>query len=171
MDRSAILKEVHLEDEGTYRCSGTVEGRRLTRNLHLVVAKGTFALLKFTILFISGTILDYYFFFKVDISLPANKADSVTMTCQLTDASEVTRYEWVHRHLHHSSNQSVTSTHSGKELTIDKTSGENQGEWTCRFYGKQGVLGNVTHHMTVMSTLLFLRSHDLVYKKNANNRI
>lgn len=42
-DRSAVLAEVHLEDEGTYRCSGTVEGRRLTRNLHLVVAKGTFA--------------------------------------------------------------------------------------------------------------------------------
>lgn len=98
----------------------------------------------------------FVIFFKVDISLPANKADSVMMTCQLTDTSEVTRYEWVHRDLHHSSNQSVTSTHSGKELTIDKTSGENQGEWTCRFYGKQGVLGNATHHMTVMSTLLFL---------------
>lgn len=40
VDRSAILKEVRLEDEGTYRCSGTVEGRQLTRNLNLVVAKG-----------------------------------------------------------------------------------------------------------------------------------
>lgn len=78
------------------------------------------------------------------------------MTCQLTDTSEVTHYEWVHQDFDHSINQSVTSTHAGKELTIDQRSGENQGEWTCRFYGTQGVLGNVTHHMTVMSTLFFL---------------
>lgn len=78
------------------------------------------------------------------------------MTCQLTDTSEVTHYEWVHQDFDRSGNQSVTSTHTGKELIIDKTLGENQGEWTCCFYGRQGVLGNVTHHITVMSTLLFV---------------
>lgn len=77
------------------------------------------------------------------------------MTCQLTDTSEVTRYEWVHQDFDHSGNQSVTSTHTGKELTIDNTAAENQGEWTCHFYGRQGILGNVTHHIAVMSTLLF----------------
>lgn len=156
-DRSAILKEVHWEDGGTYRCSGTVEGRRLTRNLHLVVAKGTFASLQFTLLFFSAAILDCFIYFEpVDISLPANKADSVTMTCQLTDASEVTKYEWVHQGFDASGNRSVTSTRTGKELTIERTSGENQGEWTCRFYGREGALGNVTHHMTLMSTLSFV---------------
>lgn len=38
-DKSATLKEVWFEDEGMYRCSGTVEGQRLTRNMQLVVAK------------------------------------------------------------------------------------------------------------------------------------
>lgn len=163
VDRSAVLKEVHLEDEGTYRCSGTVEGRRLTRNLHLVVAKGTFALPTFTMLLFSATISDSVFFLKtVDIGLPANKADSVTMTCQLSDSSEVTHYEWVHRD---AGNQSVTSIHPGKELTVDQRSGENQGEWTCLFYGTQGVLGNVTHHLTMMSTLLFVITWFSVQKR------
>lgn len=98
----------------------------------------------------------------VDIGLPANKADSVTMTCQLTDSSEVTHYEWVHRD---AGNQSVTSIHPGKELTVDQRSGENQGEWTCLFYGTQGVLGNVTHHLTMMSTLLFVITWFSVQKR------
>lgn len=37
-DKSAILKEVGLKDEGRYRCSGTVQGQRLARNIQLIVA-------------------------------------------------------------------------------------------------------------------------------------
>lgn len=37
-DKSAALKEVWLEDEGMYRCSGTVNGQQLRRNMQLVVA-------------------------------------------------------------------------------------------------------------------------------------
>ncbi|XP_029694565.1 lymphocyte activation gene 3 protein-like [Takifugu rubripes] len=125
VDKSAILTEVRSEDEGTYRCSGTVEGRQLTRNLHLVVAK------------------------VVNL---ANKAGSVTMSCHLSDTSEVTRYEWVHQDFDQSGNLTVVSIHKGKDLTVAKK-GDDKGEWTCRFYGKQGILGNVTHHMAVMSSL------------------
>lgn len=165
-DRSAVLKEVRLEDEGRYRCSGTVEGRRLTRDLRLVVAKGTFALLQSTTLFFSATTLGLcVFLLTVDISLPAYKADSVTLTCRLTDTSEVTRYEWVHPDFDRTANRSVTSTHAGKELTVDKRSGENQGEWTCRFYGEQGLLGNVTHHVTLMSTCMFVLTSFSVQKR------
>lgn len=89
----------------------------------------------------------------------ANKAGSVTMTCQVTDTREVTRYEWVHKDVDHSGNLSVASIHKGKEVTVTKLSGDDKGEWTCRFYGKQGILGNVTHHMPVMSTLLFVITH------------
>lgn len=39
LDKSATLKEVWFEDEGMYRCSGTVGRRRLTRYMQLVVAK------------------------------------------------------------------------------------------------------------------------------------
>lgn len=78
------------------------------------------------------------------------------MTCELTDTSEVTQYEWIRRDFGQSGSQPVVSIHKGKDLTITKMSGDNEGEWTCRFYGKQGVLGNVTHHTPVMSTLLFV---------------
>lgn len=39
LDRSATLKEVQFEDRGMYRCSGAIEGQRLTRKMQLVVAK------------------------------------------------------------------------------------------------------------------------------------
>lgn len=38
-DKSASLKEVELKDEGKYRCSGTIQGQRLARNMQLIVAK------------------------------------------------------------------------------------------------------------------------------------
>lgn len=76
----------------------------------------------------------------------------MTMTCRLTDASEVTHYEWVHQGYDQSGNQSAASTREGKELTIATVSGEHRGEWTCRFYGKQGILGNVTYHVPLMGT-------------------
>lgn len=42
MDKSATLRQVGLEDEGRYRCSGTVEERRLARFMQLVVAKSKY---------------------------------------------------------------------------------------------------------------------------------
>ena len=47
VDKSITLKEVQLEDEGTYRCSGTVSGQRLTRNMELVVAKSKLSHIQF----------------------------------------------------------------------------------------------------------------------------
>lgn len=95
----------------------------------------------------------------------ANEAGSVTMTCHLTDTSEVTRYEWLHQDFDHSGNLSVVSIHKGKELTVTKMS----GEWTCRFYGKQGILGNVTHHIAVMSTFLIVIAHKKLQPRNVKS--
>ncbi|XP_034730133.1 contactin-2-like [Etheostoma cragini] len=125
-DKSATLKEVGFEDEGRYRCSGTIEGQRLTRNMQLVVAK---------------------------IDILSKKTGSVTLTCQLTDTSKVTDYEWVHVIYDLNGTQSVRSIQKGNTLSISKASEENQGEWTCRFYGKEGILGNVTYHIQTMSHL------------------
>ncbi|XP_073340857.1 lymphocyte activation gene 3 protein-like [Pagrus major] len=127
-DQSATLKEVEFEDEGTYRCSGIVKGHWLTRNMQLVVA-------------------------KIDSSTPSKKRDSMTLTCQLTDTSEVVDYEWVHVVYDLNGTQSVGSIQKGKTLRLGKVSEENQGEWTCRFYGKEGILGNVTHHIPLMGGL------------------
>lgn len=38
-DRSATIKDAMFDDEGTYRCSGTVQGQRQTRTMQLVMAK------------------------------------------------------------------------------------------------------------------------------------
>ncbi|XP_041797922.1 lymphocyte activation gene 3 protein-like [Chelmon rostratus] len=125
VDKSASLKEVGFEDAGRYRCSGTVEGQRLARNMQLVVA-------------------------KIDSSTTSKKGGSVTLTCQLTDTSEVTKYEWVHDL---NGTQSAGSIQNGKTISVNTVSEENRGEWTCRFYGKDGILGNVTAHIHLMSAL------------------
>ncbi|KAK5861782.1 hypothetical protein PBY51_017232 [Eleginops maclovinus] len=127
-DKSGSLREVGFEDEGRYRCSGTVDQQQLTRNMQLVVA-------------------------KIVSSTPLKKTGSVTLTCQLTDAKGVTDYEWVHVVSDLNGSQSVQSVQKGNTLSIDTTSEENQGEWACRFYGKDGVLGNVTYHNQMMSGL------------------
>uniref|UniRef100_UPI0037E82B3C lymphocyte activation gene 3 protein-like n=1 Tax=Semicossyphus pulcher TaxID=241346 RepID=UPI0037E82B3C len=124
-DKSASLKEVTLEDEGMYRCSATVEGQKLTRIMRLVVA-------------------------KIDSSVVSKKEASVTLTCQLTDASEVTAYEWVHVVDDLNGTQSIGSIQKGKTQQVSE---EDQGEWACRFYGKEGILGNVTYHIQRMSGL------------------
>ncbi|XP_074509446.1 lymphocyte activation gene 3 protein [Sebastes fasciatus] len=127
-DKSASLKEVRFEDEGKYRCSGSIEGQQLTRNMQLVVA-------------------------KIDSSTPSKNPGFVTLTCQLSDTSEVTDYEWVHVVYDLNGTQSVGSIQEGKTLSISKVSEENRGEWECRFYGKDGILGNVTYHIQLMSGL------------------
>ncbi|XP_044064948.1 lymphocyte activation gene 3 protein-like [Siniperca chuatsi] len=125
-EKSASLKEVAFEDDGKYRCSGTIEGQRLSRSMQLVVA-------------------------KIDSSIPSKKTGSVTLTCQLTDPSEVIDYEWVHVVYDLNGTQSVGSIQKGKTLSITKVSEDNWGEWACRFYGKEGILGNVTYHIQLMS--------------------
>lgn len=126
VDKSASLTEVGFADEGKYTCSGIVNGQRLTRSMQLVVA-------------------------KIDSSTLSKKSNSVTLTCQLTDTSEVTYYEWVHVAYDLNGTQSFGPTQRGKTLSINKVSEENGGEWACRFYGKEGILGNVTYNLQVMS--------------------
>nr|XP_046255175.1 lymphocyte activation gene 3 protein-like [Scatophagus argus] len=124
---SVTLKEVGFEDEGMYRCSGTAEGQLLTRNMQLVVA-------------------------KINKSVPTKKKGSLTLTCELSDTSEVTDYEWVHVSGNLNGTESIGSVQKGKTVKISIVS-ENQGEWTCRFYGKEGILGNVTYYIQAMSGL------------------
>ncbi|XP_056236256.1 lymphocyte activation gene 3 protein-like [Seriola aureovittata] len=127
-DMSVSVKEVEFKDKGKYRCSATVQGQKLTRDIQLVVA-------------------------KIDSSVLSKKKDSVTLTCQLSDTSEVTDYEWVHVTYDINGTQSVESIQKGKTLSISQVSEENWGEWVCRFTSKDGILGNVTYHAQLMSGL------------------
>ncbi|XP_040900178.1 lymphocyte activation gene 3 protein-like [Toxotes jaculatrix] len=125
-DKSASLKEVGFKDEGRYTCSGTIQGQILTRTIQLVVA-------------------------KIESSITSKKKGSMALTCQLSDTSEVTNYEWVHVTYDLNGTQSVESVQKGKILNISQESEANRGEWVCRFSGKEGILGNVTYHVQLMS--------------------
>ncbi|KAE8288958.1 hypothetical protein D5F01_LYC12836 [Larimichthys crocea] len=142
LDNSASLREVGFEDEGRYRCSGIVEGQRLTRNIQLVVA-------------------------KIESSITSKKKGSMALICKLTDTSEVTDYEWVHVVYDNNGTQSFESIQKGKTLSISKVSEENRGEWTCRFSGKEGILGNVTYQVQLMSGLSGQKSSSLSHNTAA----
>ncbi|KAM3614253.1 uncharacterized protein V6R79_011708 [Siganus canaliculatus] len=135
-DQSATIKEVRLEDEGRYRCSATVEGQRLSRTMQLVVA-------------------------KIENRIQSKKRGSITLTCDVSDTSEVTDYEWIHVTYDLNGTQSVGSIRKGNILNIDHVSEENRGEWTCRFHGKDGVLGNVTYNVQMMSGVIGEKSSSL----------
>lgn len=80
----------------------------------------------------------------------------MTLTCRLSDTSEVTRYDWV-REVHGDSSgiQSVGVVKKGKFLSVSNVS---SAAWTCRYYGKHGLLGNVTYYAPQMSKFLFLKT-------------
>ncbi|XP_056143061.1 lymphocyte activation gene 3 protein-like [Lampris incognitus] len=128
-DRSARVMEVGPEDGGQYRCSGTIEGRSLTRGLRLVTAS------------------------VESKAVNTRRAPSMTLTCHLSDPSEVTDYEWFHVTYDLNGTQSATSIGKGNVVSVNGVTGENSGEWTCRFYGRDGILGNATYHLHVMGGL------------------
>ncbi|XP_060936719.1 lymphocyte activation gene 3 protein-like [Limanda limanda] len=127
-DKSISLKEVDLKDAGKYRCSGTIQGQRLAQNIQLVVA-------------------------KIDSSVPSKKKGSVMLTCKVSDTSEVTEYEWVRVTYDLNGTEAFGSIHKGKTPSISLLSEESWGTWACRFSGKDGILGNITHHVPMMSGL------------------
>ncbi|XP_017270908.1 lymphocyte activation gene 3 protein [Kryptolebias marmoratus] len=119
LDQSLTIQEVTLEDQGNYRCAATVRGHSLSRKMQLVVAQ----------------------------IVQSNKKSSVTLTCQLTDASKVIDYKWVHVTYDLNGTRSESSIVEGPTISLK----DNWGEWTCRYYGKEGILGNITTQVQMMS--------------------
>ncbi|XP_061573064.1 lymphocyte activation gene 3 protein-like [Cololabis saira] len=117
-DKSLEIKEVTMEDQGKYKCSGSIKGQRLTRTMQLVIAK----------------------------IVQSKKKGSVMLTCQLTDASEVTEYEWVRMTYDVNGTKSAGPVLKGQTVVLEG----NWQEWTCCFHGREGLLGNVTYqvHLT-----------------------
>ncbi|XP_014009356.2 lymphocyte activation gene 3 protein [Salmo salar] len=128
-DRSVGVGQVGQGDGGRYRCSGTVEGRRVTREMQLVTA-------------------------QVLSNSPSTQKAPVSLTCHLSDASEVTEYEWVRVTYDLNGTQSESSVQKGRVLGINRVTDRNSGEWACRFHGKEGALGSVTYHLHLMSGLM-----------------
>ncbi|XP_028280255.1 lymphocyte activation gene 3 protein [Parambassis ranga] len=132
MDKSVSSKEVGFEDAGRYRCAGSVDKQMLTRSMQLIIAK----------------------------IVPSKKRDSVVLTCQLSDTSGVTKYDWVQVTYDLNGTESAVLVQEGMTLSISKVSEQSRGEWMCRFYGKQGILGNVTYQVHSMAGLSGQKSTD-----------
>ncbi|KAG5271372.1 hypothetical protein AALO_G00178960 [Alosa alosa] len=137
-DQSARLERVELGDEGSYVCSGTVESRMVKRELELVTARV--------------------------LSSPSTKRTPLTLTCQLSNDKEVTKYEWVRVTYDNSSVATVTPV--GKNKTLKLTE-DDMGEWVCRYYGERGLLGNVTYHLHLMGGLESGRPEEQSYNRGA----
>uniref|UniRef100_A0A4W4H880 Ig-like domain-containing protein n=1 Tax=Electrophorus electricus TaxID=8005 RepID=A0A4W4H880_ELEEL len=131
-DQSAHIMSVREADKGTYRCSGQMEGasgRRLTveRHIHLVTAQVS----------------------------QSSRSDNVVLTCDLSNASQVTDYEWLRSTYDINATQTLTSVQKSRSnsLTILNAEVKDQEGWVCRYYEQQRLLGNVTFHMQMMSGL------------------
>uniref|UniRef100_A0A3P9K7D0 Lymphocyte activating 3 n=1 Tax=Oryzias latipes TaxID=8090 RepID=A0A3P9K7D0_ORYLA len=118
-DQSLTINEVELKDQGEYRCAGTINEKRLTRTMQLVVAK----------------------------IVQATRKGFVMLTCQLTDISQDIEYEWVPAKYNLNGTLSVGQIQKGQTFVME----EKWDEVVCRYYGNQGLLGNVTFHNQVMS--------------------
>lgn len=142
-DQSVTINEVELKDQGKYRCAGSINGKRLTRTMQLVVAKSKFSQLQAEEKVIICAINCFVFFSVVQ----AKRKGFVMLTCQLTDTSQDTEYEWVPAKYDLNGTLTEGRIQRGQSFVME----DNWDEVTCRYYGKQGLLGNVTHHHQVMS--------------------
>ena len=80
----------------------------------------------------------------------SKKTTPLTLTCQLSNDKEVTRYEWVRVTHDNGSVAKETIVEEGKTLKLPKLTEDDMGEWVCRYHGERGPLGNVTYHVQIM---------------------
>lgn len=125
---SGFIKRVEVGDEGTYMCSGVMEGLngrsiKLQRTMKLVVAR-----------------------------VLSSSSDPMTLMCNLSDSSQITSYEWLRVNYSPNDTQTLTTVQRTKNPSIRVTE-KDAGEWMCRYYGNQGQLGNVTSHFYTMGAL------------------
>lgn len=103
------------------------------------------------------------FFSSVDSSGQSNRRGGpVTLTCHLSDTSEVTHYDWVREVPSDSGGGGVQSVGVVKRGKILNVSNVSNALWTCQYYGKKGLLGNVTYYTPQMSKLFILKTYMLI---------
>lgn len=132
---SATIQRVQDGDEGMYTCSGMMKGLnminvnrriKLQRRMELVVTQ---------------------------VLRSSSSSGPVTLTCHLSNSSQITSYEWLRVTYGPNNTQTVTSVRKTKSYRIQEVTEKDAGEWMCRYYGEQGVLGNVTYQIHVMGAV------------------
>ncbi|MCJ8728632.1 hypothetical protein PDJAM_G00006630 [Pangasius djambal] len=130
VDRSAYIESVQDGDEGTYQCSGQVKGEngkrvKVERNIQLVTAQ----------------------------ALSSYRNGKMTLTCRVSNTSQVTSYEWIHVEYGVNDTRTFTSVQKSTSKVLSVPKEKRLGEWVCRFFNQQQLLGNVTYHLQMMSGL------------------
>ncbi|KTG34952.1 hypothetical protein cypCar_00022045 [Cyprinus carpio] len=130
---SATIQRVEDGDEGMYTCSGMMKGlngesKKVQRTMELVIA-------------------------RVLRSSSSSGNGPVTLSCHLSNSSHITSYEWLRVNYGPNDTQTVTSVQKTKSFRIKEVNEKDAGEWVCRYYGEQGVLGNVTYELHVMGAV------------------
>ncbi|XP_017555813.1 lymphocyte activation gene 3 protein [Pygocentrus nattereri] len=132
-DRSAYIDTVEEADQGMYKCSGQMKsadgkGVSVERNIQLVIAQVK----------------------------RLSRSGQMTLTCDISDTNQVTQYEWLRLDSGENATHTLTPLQKSKSkaFTIPKGEANNLGGWVCRFYSQQRLLGNVTYHQEMMSSLM-----------------
>ncbi|XP_072535265.1 uncharacterized protein [Salminus brasiliensis] len=129
---SSGLSIESVEEEDTYKCSGQIETAkrkrvRVERYIQLVTAR----------------------------VLSSSRSGQLTMTCELSNSSRVTHYEWLRLDYGENDTQTLITvqTSTSKVLNIPKGDEKHLSGWVCRFYEHQRLLGNATYHQPMISRL------------------
>ncbi|XP_073703953.1 lymphocyte activation gene 3 protein-like [Garra rufa] len=130
---SATIQRVEDGDEGMYTCSGMMGGLngkriKVQRTMELVVS-------------------------RVLRSSSSSGNGLVKLTCHLSNSDQITSYEWLRVTYGPNNTQTVTSVQNTTSIRIQEATEKDAGEWVCRYYGKEGVLGNATYELYVMGAV------------------
>ncbi|RXN33386.1 lymphocyte activation gene 3 protein-like [Labeo rohita] len=130
---SAAIQRVEDGDEGMYTCSGMMSGLngeriKVQRKMELVVS-------------------------RVLRSSSSSGNGPVTLTCNLSNSDQITSYEWLRVTYGPNDTQTVTSVQKTKSFRIQESTEKNAGEWVCRYYRNEELLGNATYHLLVMGAV------------------
>ncbi|XP_033897857.1 lymphocyte activation gene 3 protein-like [Acipenser ruthenus] len=145
-DASLLIPSVEFRHGGVYTCSGSVHGKRIERSVRLVVAS-----------------------VSVKPSGLVSEGKSVSLTCTLSDYSQVDRFEWTkvtansnqtdptdppkQASLLTSKGAKLGGLNSDRTFLIPRVSEQHAGEWVCSLYSKEILVGQIPFQLHVTGQL------------------
>lgn len=91
----------------------------------------------------------------VSAVVSSDRNGKTTLTCRISNPTQVTSYEWIHVEYGVNDTQTFTSVQKSTSKVLSIPKEKQLGEWVCRFYNQQQLLGNATYHLQMMSEYCF----------------
>lgn len=92
----------------------------------------------------------------------------MTLTCRISSTGQITEYEWIHVKYGVNDTQTFNSVQKSTSEVLSIPKEKQLGEWVCRFYNKQQLLGNATYYLQMMSEYCFVYFCKISQKINLN---